>query len=120
MPANKHMLYKELEQAHLEKGVGECQVPDASHLCIQRKLWVNIKEDWHVNLLARSEPLLLKAEALNFVEVLTSLLRSHIVCGDACHRLIAEIVSCVKGQGALPWRHLQVVCCIRQSLNLKR
>lgn len=97
MQANKQQPCQVLQQAHLEEGVGERQVPDASHLCIHGKLRVHIKEDWHVNLLPRSESLFLKAETLDFVEVLSSLLGSHIVRRNACHRLVAKVVSCVEG-----------------------
>ena len=37
---------------HIEEGVAQCEVVDAVHAWICRKLWVDVEEDRHVNLLA--------------------------------------------------------------------
>lgn len=44
-------------------------------------LWVDVEEHWHVHYFMPSQPLLLKAEALDFIEVVGRLVRHHIVSG---------------------------------------
>jgi hypothetical protein len=48
----------------------------------------DIEEHWHVHLLASPQPLLLKAEALDFVEVWARLHRGHVVRGHARNGLL--------------------------------
>ncbi len=91
---------------YLEEGVRQRQMPYAAHFGILSKLLIHIEEDWHVNLLTRPQPLLLKTEALDLVEILPSLLRRHIVCGDTCHGFVAGVVRRVEGKCALTWRYL--------------
>ena len=57
------------------------------------KLWVNVEEDGHVNLLVGVEPLLLKAEALDLVKVLPCLQTVESACVRVCVR--ACVRACV-------------------------
>ena len=66
-------------KADLEEGVGKCEVANASHFGILSKFRVDVEEHRHINLLARPEPLLLKAEALDLIEILPGLLWRHVV-----------------------------------------
>ena len=43
---------------------------------------IDVEEDWHVYFFIRVEPLLLKAEALNLVEILAGLKRNDVVCAE--------------------------------------
>ena len=45
---------------HIEEGVAQGEVVDAVHACICGKLWVNVEEDRHVNLLACIEDGMIK------------------------------------------------------------
>ena len=51
---------------------------------------VDVEEDWHVHLLPRIKPLLLEAEALNLVEVSSSLEGNHIVGRNPINRPDAD------------------------------
>ena len=54
----------------------------------------------------RAQLLLLKAEALDLIEVVASLLWGHVVGGYSGDGLVAGVVGIVEDQGALPWVHL--------------
>ena len=60
-----------------------------------------------LHLLVWVQPLLLKAEALDFVEVLPSVQRDHIVGGDADHCVICWVSCGVESQCCLPWHNLR-------------
>ena len=69
---------------HLEECVGQSKLRDALHALVSCKLWIQIEEDGHIHLLASAQALLLKAEALYFVEIHASLLGRNIVGGHSC------------------------------------
>lgn len=81
-------------------------MPYAFHLGILCKLWVHVEKHRHINLFTRPQPLLLKAEALDLVEILARLLWRHVIGGHACHGLVAGIVRRVEGKCTLTWRNL--------------
>jgi hypothetical protein len=53
------------------------------------QFWVNVEEDRHVHLLTRPQPLLLKAEALDLVEVVRRLVRHNVVRGHTSDSMLA-------------------------------
>jgi hypothetical protein len=59
-------------------------VVDAFEPRVRGKLWVNVEEHRHVNLLPRAQFLLLKTKALDLVEVEARLLGSYVVGGHPC------------------------------------
>ena len=65
------------------------------------------------------EDLLLEAEALDLVEVLSGLERHHVVCGDASHRSVGGVLGRVECQSCLPRNNLEIVIIlvIRQGLT---
>ena len=73
--------------AHLVEGVGEGEVGDVAAVPVCGKLWLDVEEDGHVHCLPSLQPLLLKAEALDLVEVLGHLVGGHVVQRVASHGL---------------------------------
>lgn len=78
------------------------------------QFWVNVKEHRHVHLLAPTQPLLLKAEALDLVEVISGLVWDHIVSGHTSdglraagqpHQALPMSALVGKTQGRQPIRH---------------
>lgn len=55
--------------------------PDLPAVEVIHHLWVQVKKDGHVHHLTPSQALLLKAEALDFVEIVGGLVGHHVVCG---------------------------------------
>ena len=53
------------------------------------------------------EDLLLEAEALDFVEVLSGLERHHVVCGYPSHWIVGGVPGSVERQSCLPRNNLQ-------------
>lgn len=55
------------------------------------------------------QQLFLKAETLDFVEILTSLKGNNIVCADSCHWIISWVTRCVKCQSSFSRRNLKAI-----------
>jgi hypothetical protein len=55
------------------------------------------------------QQLFLKAETLDFVEILTSLKGDNIVCADSYHWLISWVTGCVKCQSSFSRRNLKPI-----------
>ena len=55
------------------------------------------------------QQLFLKAETLDFVEILSSLKRDNIVCADSSHWIICWVTGCVKCQSSFSRRNLKAV-----------
>mmetsp|Transcript_13188 Transcript_13188/g.35888 ORF Transcript_13188/g.35888 Transcript_13188/m.35888 type:complete len:218 (+) Transcript_13188:287-940(+) len=96
---------------HLVELVRQGDVIYVPAVPIARHLRVNVEENGHVNSLVRLQPLLLKAEALDLVEVLAELVWGDIIHGVPRHRFIAFIVGSEEGQCALPCLHTHVLLC---------
>jgi len=64
----------------LEKSIGEKNSINILHFRVIRELWVNVEKDGEFHSLTRIESLLLEAETLDFIKILTCLERNHIVC----------------------------------------
>lgn len=72
----------------LEKCIRQSQVINSFQSRVSGKFRVYIKEHRHINFLSRPQFLLLKAKALNFVEVISCLLGRHIICWHSCRKNI--------------------------------
>jgi hypothetical protein len=72
----------------LEKRVTQRHSLNPLHVDIVHKVGVNIEENRHIDRLARVQPLLLKAEALNLAEIRRHLPRRDRVCGNSDDILI--------------------------------
>ena len=64
---------------------------------IFEELRVDVKEDWHVDLFAGIQPLLLETEALDLVEIRPGLEGDHVVRADAVDRFLGGIFRLEKG-----------------------
>lgn len=83
----------------LEEGIIQRHRLDTLHVRIRRKLRVNVKEHGHIDRLARIEPLLLEAEALDLAEVGCHLSGCDGVGSDA-DNVLGGLVGCgVEGEG---------------------
>lgn len=115
----------------LKESVGKCDCVNPCHSWVLVKLWVNVEEDGHIDLLVRIQPLLFKAETLwaeqscyhrrqwcteadeldsplylDLVEVLAGFEGDHIVGGDASDGFICRILRSVERQCRLTRNHL--------------
>ena len=70
--------------------------------------WVQVKEHWQVYRFVRVEQLVLKAEALYFIEVKCALFREYLIYRDASYRLIRAIIDFIKSKGRLASIHKQL------------
>ena len=88
--------------------VGKCSGESTSkHFTITALLL--IIELWkRLYLLISIEPLLLKAEALDLVEVEACLKGDDVVGSDAGHCLVGGVACCVEGQSSLSWYQLDL------------
>lgn len=85
----------------LEEGVGQSDGVHSGHPRVGVELGVDVEEDGHVDLLVRVQPLLLEAETLYLVEVLSGLEGDHVVGGDADDRFVRGVFRSIKGQRRL-------------------
>jgi len=70
---------------------------------------IDVEQKRQVNGLVGVEKLVLKAEALDLIEVKSRFIRENLVNSDARYRSVCSIVHTVKGQGCLSRIHHQVV-----------
>lgn len=78
---------------------------DLSHIYIPSKRWIDIKEHGHIDTLARSQSLLLKAEALDLGKIRSHLPRRDAVRGHANDVLAARVRGREKRQRRLARQH---------------
>lgn len=101
----------------LEEGVGQGDGVDPSHPRVIVELRVDVEEDGHVDLLVGIETLLLEAETLDLVEVLSRIKRHHVVGGDADDGFVCRVLGPVKGQRRFTWNHIDL-CLLRSEVPL--
>lgn len=114
----------------LKEGVRQSNGVHSSHPRVGVKLGVNVEEYWHVHLFVRVQSLLLEAEALYLVEVLSSLKGDYVVGGDANDGFVCRVLCSIKSQCRFPWNHIDlgllrsevpldagVSVCIKRHLN---
>ena len=77
--------------------VGENDVFTIGEVGIMGDRWVKIKQHRQVHLLMRVNQLILKAEALNLIEIHGQLLRKDLINSDASYRFIRPIIHFVEG-----------------------
>lgn len=85
----------------LEERIAQCHRLDPLHSDIIRKFRVNVEKDRHVHGLARIQPLLLEAKALDLGEIRRHLARCHAVGSHPNDILFRRIGGCVEGQRRL-------------------
>ena len=78
------------------------------HVAIMINRWVQVKEHWQVYRFVRVEQLVLKAEALYFIEVKCALFWEYLVYCDASYRFIRAIIDFIKSKGCLTSIHKQL------------
>jgi len=89
----------------LEEGVGQSDGVHAGHPRVLVELRVDVEEDGHVDLLVRVQTLLLEAETLDLVEVLSRIKGHHVVGGDADDGFVCWVSGSVEGERRLTWNH---------------
>ena len=89
----------------LEKRITQRYSLDTLHVNIIHKVRVNVKENRHVDRLARVQPLLLKAKALNLAEIGRHLPRRDRVCGHSDNILIGLVGRGVESQRGFAGEH---------------
>lgn len=77
------------------------------HLGVVHYFRVDVEEHRHVHLLVRVQLLLLKAKALNFVEIRSRFKGNHIVGTNSYDWMIGWVLGCVKGQCRFPRNNLK-------------
>src|SRR5712692_1404497 len=106
--------------------VGKRDRADVLSIGILGQPWVDEEIDRHVDLLMRIEPLIVKAEALDLLEIDPRLLRRHIERRVSDDRLIAEILGREKDELVLaeayldlPLRRLEAPRQVRRNAGVK-
>jgi hypothetical protein len=89
----------------LEKRVTQRHSLNPLHINIVHKVRVNIEENWHIDRLARIQPLLLKAKTLNLAEIRRHLPRRDRVCGHSDDILIGLVGRSVEGERCFAREH---------------
>lgn len=87
---------------------------NAPHVRIIDKVRVDVEEHRHIHRLARIQPLLLKAEALDLAEIRRNLARRHAVCRYPDDILVALVRRRVERQRRLAWEHLDLALLRRE------
>jgi len=88
-----------------EECITERNLLNALHIDIIHKLRINVKENRHIDRLARIQPLLLEAEALDLAEILRHLSRGNTVCRNTDDVLVRGVRRRVECQRRLSGQH---------------